>query len=87
TESDLDVLTSAEDLAASAGAGAKPVVGRLERQLILSALVLRWAQQTRRSTTPAQAAHLAKELALLMDMLESHGLKPEALEKVVPEDL
>lgn len=87
TESDLDVLTSAEDLAASAGAGAKPVVGRLERQLILGALVLRWAQQTRRSTTPAQAAHLAKELALLMDMLESHGLKPEALEKLVPEDL
>ncbi|RTL62421.1 MAG: double-strand break repair protein AddB [Hyphomicrobiales bacterium] len=87
TESDLDVLTSAEDLAASAGTGAKPVVGRLERQLILSALVLRWAQQTGRSTTPAQAAHLAKELALLMDMLESHNLKPEALEKLVPEDL
>ena len=87
TESDLDVLTSAADLAASAATGAKPVVGPLERQLVLSALVLRWAQQTQRSTTPAQAAHLAKELALLMDMLESHGLEPAALEKLVPEDL
>ncbi|MDX2203891.1 MAG: double-strand break repair protein AddB [Hyphomicrobiaceae bacterium] len=87
TETDLDVLTSAEDIAHSAATGAKPVVGRLERQLVLSALVLRWARQTGRGTTPAQAAHLAKELALLMDMLESHGLAPEALEKVVPEEL
>ncbi len=87
TTTELDVLTSAEDLAASAATGGKRVIGPLERQLVLTALVFRWARQTGQRTTPAQAAHLAKELALLMDMLETHGLTADALQNVVPEDL
>ncbi len=31
--------------------------------------------------------HLAKELALLMDMLETYGLGADALGKIVPEEL
>ena len=84
---ELDVLTSAEDLAASAATGSKRVIGQLERQLALINPVFRWAQQTGKSTSPAQAVHLANELALLMDMLETHGLDASALSKIVPEDL
>lgn len=87
TSTELDVLTSAEDLAATANTGSKRVVGQLERQLALINPVFRWAQQTGKSTSPAQAVHLANELAQLMDMLETHGLDGSALAKIVPEDL
>lgn len=87
TSTDLDVLTTAEDLAAAAATGSKRVVGQLERQLVLTALVSRWARQSGKSSTPAQAAHLSRELALLMDTLETHGLDAEALAGLVPEEL
>lgn len=87
TQTELDVLTSAEDLAAAAATGSQRVIGQLERQLALIDPVFLWARQTGKSTTPAQAVHLAKELALLMDMLETQGLGAEALGKIVPEEL
>lgn len=97
TATELDVLTTAQDLAASAATGAHRVIGQLERQLVLTELVMHWAARTRAATggdvsstgrsTPAQAAHLAKELALLMDLLEGHGLDAARLADLVPEEL
>lgn len=92
TATDLDVLTSAEDLAAAA-TGSRRVIGQLERQLVLTELVALWAKRTRGPltedgrTTPAQAIQLAKELALLMDQLEAHGLAADQLSELVPDEL
>ena len=82
---DLDLIASVEDYGAGGAAGAPRVISELERQLVLTSLVLRWAAAERRdaaarsrsviqstgASTPAQAAKLAKELARLMDALEA----------------
>lgn len=83
-----------------------PAVTAIERRLVLTMLVQRWSETLRRSDdaaahlsgqtvaagagTPAQAAHLAAELASLMDMVETE--KPgeavlDRLAELVPEEL
>ncbi len=78
-----------------------PAVGKLERQLVLVNLVMAWSRSMRRGAgdpelapvvaagagTPAQAAHLAHELAGLMDMIETENVSLDALAHLVPENL
>ncbi|ODT30720.1 MAG: double-strand break repair protein AddB [Hyphomicrobium sp. SCN 65-11] len=79
-----------------------PAVAPLERQLALTHLVLAWSQQLRDAgqnpegilaplaaagaTTPAQAAHLAADLAQLMDMIETEEKSLHGLAALVPEE-
>jgi len=79
-----------------------PAVSPLERQLALTRLVLAWSQSIRDdgsgsdadfapvaaagAATPAQAAHLAADLARLMDMVETEGKSLDGLAELVPED-
>ena len=73
-----------------------PAIGKLERQLTLTQLVLAWSQIQRSSTddlapvsqmaTPAQAAHLAADLASLMDTVETEGKSLDGLATLVPDD-
>lgn len=79
-----------------------PAVGELERRLVLATLVLRWsdamrardvdetsreALQAAGARTPAQAMHLARELARLIDMVETENAQLSDLEKLVPDEL
>ncbi len=82
-----------------------PAVSAIERRLALTTLVMRWSRVLRRpdegtahigpqatagAGTPAQAAHLAAELARLMDMVETERPGEPMLDKLaalVPEDL
>lgn len=82
-------------------AEANPAISELERRLVLTQLVMRWSQAMRAaaqphdgailpyaaagSDTPAQAAHLAAELARLMDMVETEGASLADLATLVPE--
>jgi len=79
-----------------------PAVSEIERRLVLTELVLKWSQAIRRSedaagylgphataagaNTPAQAAHLAAELARLMDMVETENVALDGLSQLVPEE-
>ena len=83
-------------------ANVPPAVGELERRLVLATLVLKWSDalrvhevdETSRSVlqaagarTPAQAMHLARELARLIDMVETENAELAELEKLVPDAL
>ena len=98
---DLDLIAGVEDFAAGAEPGVARLISRLDRHLVLTELVLRWAAAQPAdsgrdgdmeghagagATTPAQAARLAKELARLMDTLEAENVSPERLAQLVPED-
>jgi ATP-dependent helicase/nuclease subunit B len=79
-----------------------PAVSEIERRLVLTMLVQRWSQTIRRDTsetahlgdhaaaaganTPAQAAHLAAELARLMDMVETENVPLDGLASLVPDE-
>lgn len=76
-----------------------PSIGKLERELTLTQLVLAWSRMTagaaddglgplsqRRMTTPAQAAHLAAELAQLMDMVETESRSLDGIATLVPDE-
>ncbi|MDP1910755.1 MAG: double-strand break repair protein AddB, partial [Hyphomicrobium sp.] len=79
-----------------------PAVSEIERRLVLTMLVQRWSQTIRRDTsetahlgehaaaaganTPAQAAHLAAELARLMDMVETENVPLDGLAGLVPDE-
>ena len=79
-----------------------PAVSEIERRLVLTMLVQRWSQTIRRDTgdaahlgehaaaaganTPAQAAHLAAELARLMDMVETENVPLDGLAALVPDE-
>ncbi len=92
---DLDLIASVEDFSAGGGGADVPrVISELERQLVLTTLVLRWAQAQARgprrsaeilpyaatgARTPAQAARLARELARLIDTLEIEDIDPVRL--------
>ena len=100
TDEDQGLITSLADgssaLAAEFVLG--PAVSPLERQLALTRLVLAWSRQLRGvdggiepvaaagATTPAQAAHLAADLARLMDMVETEGCSLDGLADLVPDD-
>ena len=78
-----------------------PAVSELERRLVLMQFVQRWSQALRNDSsdsktdlqslvaagarTPAQAAHLAKELARLIDMIETEGVDLNQLGTLVPD--
>jgi ATP-dependent helicase/nuclease subunit B len=94
---DLDLISSPENI--GAGGGALPAaMGELERQLALTTLVLKWAKSQRQgplheellpyaaagARTPAQAARLARELARLIDMLDTAEIDLASLNELVP---
>jgi ATP-dependent helicase/nuclease subunit B len=95
---DLDLIASVEDHAGG-DAGTPGAISDLQRRLVLTALVMRWAAADRRdkrsvgdpvhsagARTPAQAAKLAKELASLIDMLERENIDAGRLSTLVPEE-
>jgi ATP-dependent helicase/nuclease subunit B len=79
-----------------------PAVSEIERRLVLTMLVQRWSETIRKggsetahlsdaavaagANTPAQAAHLAAELARLMDMVETENVPLDNLAKLVPDE-
>jgi len=79
-----------------------PAVSEIERRLVLTMLVQRWSETLRRddgdaahigdhavaagANTPAQAAHLAAELARLMDMVETENVPLSGLASLVPDE-
>lgn len=79
-----------------------PAVSEIERRLVLTMLVQRWSETIRKDTsenahlgdhaaaaganTPAQAAHLAAELARLMDMVETEDVALSGLASLVPDE-
>jgi ATP-dependent helicase/nuclease subunit B len=78
------------------GAGSRRVITSLERQLVLTTLIQRWASTAAApggaaggveaaARTPAQAARLARELARLMDLLELAGLDARKVASLVPD--
>ena len=97
---DLDLVSGTENF--GAGGGDLPAaIGEIERQLALTTLVLRWAELQRQggrrgeellpyaatgARTPAQAARLARELARLIDTLETEGIDLARLSALVPEE-
>lgn len=96
---DLDLIASVEDYGAGGAAGAPRVISELQRRLVLTSLVLRWAASERQDAgrdrdlihstgarTPAQAAKLAKELARLIDALEQGNIDAARLSELVPEE-
>ena len=96
---DLDLIASVEDYGAGGAADAPRVISELQRRLVLTSLVLRWAAAERRDArrdrdlihstgarTPAQAAKLAKELAWLIDALEQENIEAARLSDLVPEE-
>lgn len=100
-EEDLSLIASAAraDLPA-AGLAIAPAIGELDRRLVLTSLIRRWTEAMHSArgadadaqpfaaagaSTPAQAAVLAKELASLMDMIETENVSLDGLAKLVPE--
>ena len=100
-EEDLSLIAAAaSDAGASAGA-IPPAIGELERRLVLTSLIRRWTEAMHRArdeggsasaplaavgaATSAQAAVLAKELAALMDMVETEDVSLDGLARLVPE--
>lgn len=79
-----------------------PAVSEIERRLVLTMLVQHWSRTIRKddgeaahlgdhaaaagANTPAQAAHLASELARLMDMVETENVALSGLAALVPDD-
>ncbi|MFY0613869.1 MAG: double-strand break repair protein AddB [Hyphomicrobiaceae bacterium] len=83
-------------------ASVPPAVGELERRLVLATLVLKWSDAMRArdvpetsrailqaagARTPAQAMHLARDLARLIDMVETENAELAELENLVPDSL
>lgn len=95
---ELELIAEAASAGAEAAADIPRAIGELERQLILTALVQRWDEGRRGrrggvrpySSTgargPAQAARLARELARLIDALETEGIDFARLEGLVAEE-
>lgn len=92
-ESDEDFLPVPEE--DSAGLPSlPPTISPLERQIVLSRLVLEWMKTVQQSgdavmtpASPADAVHLANALAQLLDMTINEGLPFSALQDLPPLDL
>ncbi len=81
------------------GSAGQPAIGGLERRLALMRLILAWGRTFRAGliadpsgrtaaplvATPAQASHLAADLARLMDLIESEEVDLAALRELVPD--
>jgi ATP-dependent helicase/nuclease subunit B len=95
---ELELLAEAATVGVDAAADVPRALGELERQLVLTALVRKWDEARRRrgsgiqpytSTAargPAQAARLARELARLIDGLETEGIDLARLESLVADE-
>lgn len=91
-EEDLSLIAAAA-AADTFGDAIPPAIGELERRLVLTSLIRRWteamngngAQEATTAATTAQAAVLAKELAALMDMVETEDASLDRLDSLVPE--
>jgi ATP-dependent helicase/nuclease subunit B len=96
-----ELLASVDDFHAGGAANVPRVISELQRQLVLTELVLRWAQSQRRAgkgdgglqpnpgagaNTPAQAAKLADDLSRLIDTLETQDIDFARLADLVPEE-
>jgi ATP-dependent helicase/nuclease subunit B len=99
---DVALLDSVIGREGRASAGDLPdAIGELERRLVLAMLVMRWSEALRGDAaqsggltnpaagarTPAQAMHLARELARLIDMVENENASLAQLEDLVPDTL
>lgn len=92
-EEDLSLIAAAASNADTHGGAIPPAIGELERRLVLTSLIRRWteamngngAEEATAAATSAQAAVLAKELAALMDMVETEDVSLDRLDKLVPE--
>jgi len=96
-EEDLSLIAAAAGPDAAADGGAiSPAIGELERRLVLTSLIRRWTEVMNGgadadplaatvASTPAQAALLAKELAQLMDMVETENVSLDGLARLVPD--
>lgn len=95
-EEDLSLIAAAASEADAHAGAVPPAIGELERRLVLTSLIRRWTEAMQAggdtagpsataATTPAQAAVLAKELATLMDMVETEDVSLDRLDKLVPE--
>ncbi|MGE3228869.1 MAG: double-strand break repair protein AddB [Hyphomicrobium sp.] len=95
-DEDLSLIAAAAASGADTHAAAiPPAVAELERRLVLTSLIRRWtevmqeaeggARATATAATTAQAALLAKELAALMDMVETEAVSLDGLAHLVPE--
>ena len=98
-EEDLTLLSglAATPEATPADADIPPAISDIERRLVLTELVLKWADAMRAgdplapygaagASTPAQAASLAKELGRLLDMVETEGASLDRLPELVPDE-
>lgn len=98
-DEDLMLLSGLVD-AAETPAAIPPAISELERRLVLTQLVLKWAQTIAvydddplapppyvgaGMNTPAQAASLAKELGRFIDMVETEGAELSKLHELVPD--
>ena len=91
-EEDLSLIAAAASNADTYGGAIPPAIGELERRLVLTSLIRRWTEamnaggeEATAAATSAQAAVLAKELAALMDMVETEDVSLDRLDKLVPE--
>ncbi|MCC7252890.1 double-strand break repair protein AddB [Hyphomicrobium sp.] len=96
-EEDLSLIAAAASDADALTSAIPPAIGELERRLVLTSLIRRWTEAMHGSegasseplaataTTTAQAAVLAKELAQLMDMVETEDVSLDGLAGLVPE--
>ena len=95
-DEDAAILFGAEG--ADDGAAGAPAIGPLSRRLALMRLILAWGSTLRSDAvadradivpvlggTPAQASHLAADLARLMDFIENEDVALDALHHIVPE--
>lgn len=98
---DLDLILGVDQLNAAGDVHLPRTISELERHLVLTTLTLKWGksqeQDTKRGSrispyaaagarTPAQAAHLARELARLMDELEAENVDLDRLKGLVPDE-
>lgn len=94
---ELELFAAAAEEFAGQAAGIPRAIGELERQLVLTTLVQAWTQREQNggdlepyaaagTRTPAQAARLARELARLIDALETESIAFERLSGLAGED-
>jgi ATP-dependent helicase/nuclease subunit B len=76
------------------GLGLPFAITGLERQVILSRLILQWSKSLQKSgvyvptpSSPVDAVYLAGELAHLLDMITHEGLEASALQELAPPEL
>lgn len=93
-EEDLSLIAAVASGVDPGTSNIPPAIGELERRLVLTSLIRRWTEamrsaegeaSTTAASTSAQAALLAKELAQLMDMVETEDVSLDGLAKLVPE--